>query len=479
MTGLGERKSDERLESWKEIATFFGRDEKTVRRWEKDLGLPVHRLPGVSKGRVYAFAGELSDWSQRPRGSEVRQIEAPADTVSQPSRPQLVLVQPTGPASEIPISANFPSIKKEHRLPGWQRLKIALVALAVMIALGTAFALHSRKLAAGSGDAARVGHKTNPEAERLYLEGRYYWNQRTAAGLTRAIDDFAQSIVLDPQDARPYAGLADSYNLIEEYTAMPADEAFPRAETAARKAIELDPNLAEAHRALAFPSFWYRFDVPTARSEFERAIALNPNDGTAHLWYANMLTVVGDYPKSLAEVDRAQQLDPSSSAVRADKGIILYEAGKKDEAIALLRQMKRNEPDFVSPHRYLAEIYFDEANYPDYLVEAAETARLAARPDDTAQVEAEKKGYERAGARGLFEGKLAVQQKLYAQGKVSAYSLAQAYALLGNNAEALRYLQISRGAHESVIVALDRDVVLRGLHQDPEYKKLVAEVGIR
>jgi len=141
------------------------------------------------------------------------------------------------------------------------------------------------------------------------------------------------------------------------------------------RAVELDPNLSEAHRALAFPLFWRKRDVPAAEREFERAIALNPNDGTARLWYANALTFNGEHEKALVQINRAQELDPSSSSVRADKGRVLYDAGKKDEAIALLRQMKKNEPALVSPYRYLAQIYFEAGQYPASFLKPAECAR--------------------------------------------------------------------------------------------------------
>jgi tetratricopeptide (TPR) repeat protein len=474
MTGLDAGKTERRLESWKEIAVFFDRDEKTVRRWERDLGLPVHRLPGVSKGRVYAFANELSEWSNRPRTSKT---EATTE-----SDPELAVPEPAEVASpEIPPVVPAPQLS--HGLS----LRLAVLASVILLAVaGIAFRLKTRGFSlsalgiSSQTASANVNvpvHRQNPEAERLYLEGRYYWNERTAAGLTRALDDFTQAIVADPQCAKAYAGLADSYNLIREYTAMPEDEAFPRAEAAARKAIELDPNLAEAHRALAFPSFWWKRDVATAKREFERAIALNPNDGTAHLWYANALIYIGDNDKAVAEINRAQELDPSSSSVRADKGKILYSAGKKDEALALLRQMKRNEPTFVSPHRYLAQIYFEQGYYPEYLLEAEETARLVHRPDDLAEVEAEKKGYARDGARGFFQSRLDVQKDLYRKEKIPAYALAQTAALLGNKSEALQYLMTSRDRRESVIAGLGRDAALRSLHDEPGFKKLVAEVG--
>jgi tetratricopeptide (TPR) repeat protein len=470
MTGLDEGKNERRLESWKEISGFFGRDEKTVRRWEKDLGLPVHRLPGVSKGRVYAFAQELSEWSTKPRT-----LRAEGASESDPE----LAVSPVAPITTPEILP----LQVPGKLSGNRGFYFAVVAAVVVLGLaGLAFRLNHRgfslaSLGFASHTASVPVHRPNPEAERLYLEGRYYWNERTTAGLTRALDDFTQAIVADPQCAKAYAGLADSYNLIREYTAMPEDEAFPRAEAAARKAIELDPNLAEGHRALAFPSFWWSRDVATARREFELAIALNPNDGTAHQWYANALIFIGDNARAVAEINRAQELEPSSSSVRADKGKILYSAGKKGEALALLRQMKRNEPAFVSPHRYLAQIYFEEGDYPEYLLEAGETARLAHKPDDLEQVEAEKKGFARDGVRGMFQNLLEVQKTLYEKEKLPAYVLAGTSAVLGKKSEALQYLMTSRDRHETVIAVLARDSMLRSLHDDPEYKKLVVEVG--
>ncbi len=488
MTGIDAGKTERRLESWKEIAVFFDRDEKTVRRWEKELGLPVHRLPGLSKGRVYAFASELSEWEKRPRELKA---EIAASLVSdsgpgsalEPSESSQVLV-----ANPILYSGPSPVPRGSGGFTTRRALYLAALAPFVILIFGlggTHSGLRDRALSMGrrlglisqTASAHAPFHIPSPDAERLYLEGRYYWNERTAEGFAKAIDDFTQAIVADPQCAKAYAGLADSYNLIREYTAMPEDEAFPRAEAAARKAIELDPNLSEGHRALAFPSFWWKHDAITADREYERAIALNPNDGTAHLWYANFLSTIGKNEKALSEIDRAQELDPSSSSVRADKGRLLYAAGRKTEAIALLRQMKKNEPKFVSPHRYLGQIYMAEGNYADYLVEAEEVARLANQPDDMKLLEAEKRGLARGGPRGFLQSMLDGQEKLYQQEKIPVYALAQTSAMLGNKTEALQYLMASRERHESVLGWLDRDPALRSLRDDPGYQKLVSEVA--
>ena len=472
MAALHEGKDGQRLESWKEIAVFFDRDRKTVQRWEKDLGLPVHRLPGLSKGRVYAFAQELAEWAQQPRESS---IEVAIESATESVEPRLVLVPPAG--THLPNTTDEPN----RFLPLHRTLVTAVLVVLLMGTIGFSsrkFSLASMAVRPQPANSRGATHIPNPEAERLYLEGRYYWNERTAAGLTRALDDFTQAIILDPQDAKAYAGLADSYNLIREYSAMPEDEAFPRAENAARKAIELDPNLAEGHRALAFPSFWWRHDFAVANREFQRAIALSPNDATAHLWYANVLKNAGENERAVEEINRAQELDPSSSSIRADKGLILYGAGRREEALSLLRQMKKNEPGFLSPHNYLAQIYWGEHDFPHYLQEAEDKARLANRPDELELVAAEKKGFAQGGSRGFLEAMLGVQKELYAQEKISAYPLAQTAALLGKKDEALQYLMASLGRHEGIRVDIATDTALLSLHDEPAFKQLAAELGL-
>ena len=114
----------------------------------------------------------------------------------------------------------------------------------------------------------------SPEAEELYLKGRYFWNKRTPEDLNKALDLFTQAIVRDPGYAQAYVGLADCYNLLREYSVMPPNEAYPRALAAAKKAVELDDNSAEAHNSLAFATFYWTWDAATAEREFKRAIAV-------------------------------------------------------------------------------------------------------------------------------------------------------------------------------------------------------------
>jgi tetratricopeptide (TPR) repeat protein len=196
-------------------------------------------------------------------------------------------------------------------------------------------------------------------AHDFYLKGRYEWNQRTPDSLHRALDCFTQSVVHDPGNAQAYVGLADTYILLREYSTMPENEAYERAIAAANKAVELDDSLAEAHRALAFAETYGNWDLVNGEREFRRAIELNPTDCIARLWHANALKDQGRFSEGLEEIGKAQELDPSSHAILADKGAMLFSAGKQKEGIELLKEVERSDPEFRSPHYSLMRIGFE------------------------------------------------------------------------------------------------------------------------
>ena len=321
-------------------------------------------------------------------------------------------------------------------------------------------------------------HAANREAEEFYLKGRYYWEKRTPGSLNKAVDSFMQAIVHDPGYAPAYVGLADCYNLLREYTVMPASEAYPRALAAAKKAVELDPQSSEAHASLAFVSYFGMWDAATADREFRRAIELNPSNAIAHHWYATYLQCLRRSPESLAEIERAQALEPASKSVLADKGNILFNAGRQQDAIALLKQMEENEPDFISPHRYLREIYLLTADYPHYLVEARSEAVLMHDSSALAVVEATEKGFAARGGKGLLEALLQQQTKLYEGGLLSPYFLAETCSLQGNKQEALRYLRTAYDRHSDALFAIEIDHAFDNLHNEPAFRQLLAEAGL-
>lgn len=427
-----------RLDSWKEIAAYFGCDERTVRRWEKDRGLPVHRLPGRSGGKVFAFADELARW-QVPEKAEEGE-----------SRPE--------------------EVAAGGRWLWWVAAAVAVVVLA-------AGAWGWRAYEAQRGRERVAAHKPTAEAEDLYLKGRYYWNLRTADGLNHAVDSFTQAIVRDPQYAEAYVGLADSYNLLREYTTMPATEAYPRALAAAKKAVELDEGIADAHASLGFAEFYGNWNTAAAEREFRRAIELDPNNVNAHHWYANTLSATNRHAEALAEIERARKIAPDSKSVLADKGAILMVMRDTAGAVALLKQMEKAEPEFVSPHRYLAAAYLATGQYPQYLAEYRRTSELTHYDGGIAIAAAGEKGYQRAQGPGMLQAQLEAQQTLLDKGQISPYMLAQTCALMGRAEDAIHYLEMARDRHEEAFTFTAADPALVRLHGDARYEALVASLA--
>ncbi|MFZ0279298.1 MAG: hypothetical protein WA254_18315 [Candidatus Sulfotelmatobacter sp.] len=467
-----------RLDSWKEIAAFFDRDERTVKRWEKERGLPVYRVPGSVRGGVFAYADELAEWLKAPHHNW-EPVEIPAAVAASAHGDQ----SPTIPVHVLTVqpSAEFPTpdlrLVPPQSSPSATKDFLWILPLVLITGSFLAFSLGHRE--PRYKNALAAPQPPSAEAQDLYLKGRYHFEKRTPDDLNQAVDFFTQAIVHDPAYAAPYVGLADSYNLLREFSALPAQEAFPRARAAAARAVELDPNSAEAHNSLAFASFWGFFDVGTAEREFKRAIELNPGLPRAHHWYATFLIETGRTQEGLLEIERARQLDPSSTPILADKGCILAAAGKTEEARALLTQLTASQPEFVPPHRYLAEdIYFREGNYAGYLTESATVARL--RHDAKAQknIDLEKAAYASGGRRRLLEQRLTTRRESFDHGTGSAFDVADAYAALGGDNDALKYLEIAWQRHDLRLTTLLTNGEFRHLHQNQEFRGVAAKVGL-
>ncbi len=327
-------------------------------------------------------------------------------------------------------------------------------------------------------DRTPTGHRPNLEAQELYLKGRYYWSKRTPDDLNRAVDYFTQAVVKDPGDAEAYAGLADSYNLLSEYTVMPYQEAFRRAIAAAQTATQLDSSLAEAHTSLAFAAFYGAWDATAAEREFRRALQLKPNYATAHHWFATFLMSVGREHEALTEIERAQTLDASSKSILADKALILMYAGQVVAAKALLEEVGARDPEFLSPHRYLANLYRLEKRYPDYLSELRKIALLSGDTKGLAVVEAGEKGLAAGNATNMLTRMLWTQESSSSGQAARNYSLAETCALLGNKSKAMQYLQLAFDRHDINLVVLTVDPCFAQMRDDPAFRKLVGRVGV-
>ncbi len=381
--------------------------------------------------------------------------------------------RPTTPvATPVPVEVS--------RSP-WKKMLFALPVVAILFALWTILRPGFRDAKANSKSAsatAKGQHQpANREAEEFYLKGRFYWNKRTPESLNQALDAFNQAIARDPNYSDAYVGLADCYNLLREFSAMPGNEAYFKAFAAAKKAVELDQQSSEAHASLAFVTFFGMWDAADAEKEFRRAIELDPNNAKAHHWYATFLNT-NRHVEALTEIDIARKLAPDSSSILADKGVLLWDAGHRDAGMQLLKQLETSEPDFVSPHRYLRFVYLDTGDFPNYIAEWKKEASLTHDAAKSAVVEAAAKGFVQGGERGLLRAELSEQTKFYQQGKLSPYFLAQTNARLGNRHEALKYLTICLQSHDEQTLNLPNDHSFASLHGDAAFEQLLAKAGL-
>ncbi|HEY3628988.1 MAG TPA: tetratricopeptide repeat protein [Terracidiphilus sp.] len=194
---------------------------------------------------------------------------------------------------------------------------------------------------------ASPAREVNRRAYLSYLEGRYFWNKRTSERLTRALALFQQSIDIDPSYAPSYAGLAYSYELLGSapYTALPPAQAFPKAE-AAKRALELDGTLAEAHVSLGYSEMVYELNLPEARKEFMLTLQLNPDYATGYQFYGYYLTAIGDLNAAIVERKRALELDPANPLLSSALGEAFYQNREFDRAIAQNARSLELDPSY-------------------------------------------------------------------------------------------------------------------------------------
>ncbi len=210
-------------------------------------------------------------------------------------------------------------------------------------------------------------HTEDLEAHNLYLQGRYFWNKRDEAGLLKAIECFERAIERDPDYALAYSGIADAYICLRVYAAAPPADTLAKAEEAARKALEIDDDLAEAHTSVANIRAELHWDWTGAEAHFKRAIALNPNYPIAHNWYANLLEVLGRQEEALAEIDRAHELDPLSLVGLRNQAATYIVAGDYDRAEEIARRALEMDPGFTFVNSILAWVHWERGEHEEAL----------------------------------------------------------------------------------------------------------------
>jgi len=279
----------------------------------------------------------------------------------------------------------------------------------------------------------------------------------------------------DPAYARAYAGLAESYALMGGYTGLPPKEFMLKARAAARRALELDEQLPEAHTALAVIAQNYDWDWQTAEKEYRRAIQLDPNYATGHHWYAECLALQGRFDKAFSEIGIARKLDPLSLIIATDYGAILYFSRQYDRAIEQFRGVLEIEPDFPRAHM-LAWAYAQKGLFADALADAeAQGGRQEDNPWSWAMI-----AYisSRSGDRARANAALERLQNIKQHRAVDSLCFTVAYIGLGNNDEALLWLEKAYQEHSNSLTALKVDPTFDQLRGAPRFQEFVRRVGL-
>ncbi len=326
---------------------------------------------------------------------------------------------------------------------------------------------------------AGVRH-SDPETYEAFLKGRYYWSKRTEDTTRKAIEHFQHAIDRDPRFALAFIGLADAYTSLAVpetlQEVLPPDEAFPKARAAIGRALEIDDTLADAHASLAHILFQYDRDWSGAEQRFKRAIALNPNYANAHHWYALSLVWMGRYDEALSEIRQARAIDPLSLVINSNLGFILAVAGQYDGAIEQCRKTIDMEPNFAHVRYRLGQIYVLRGMPAKAIVELKQAIVLAGEsPRATAELAL---AHAQLGDRNTASQLLAWLRARSKARYVSPFNIALIYAGLGENEQALGWLEIAHKEHAPSLNFLTLSPAFVRLHSEPRFTALVQRIGL-
>jgi TolB-like protein/tetratricopeptide (TPR) repeat protein len=315
----------------------------------------------------------------------------------------------------------------------------------------------------------------NTEAHQFYLKGRFFWNKRTGNDLKKSIYYFEQALAADPNYALGYAGVADAYVFLPGYTAGAPRDCYPKAMAAAKKALELDNTLAEAHTTLALALWYYDFDFAQANREFQRAIELNPNYATGHQQYGNnTLCALGRFDDSIAEGKRAVELDPLSLVINTDLGVNYLFARRYDEAITQLRKTLEIDPGYYYAYVNLGQAFAAKRAFNEAI---AEYQKARALNDDPFVLGLLGHAYASSGNKTEALKILDQLKELAKQRYISAYSFAIVYVGLDDKAEALHWLERCYQDHAGSEIAWIRvDPLVDPLRSDPRFEALAEKI---
>jgi eukaryotic-like serine/threonine-protein kinase len=319
-------------------------------------------------------------------------------------------------------------------------------------------------------------HETeNPEAYQLYLQGLFYWNKWTQDGFQKATDFFRQAVEKDPSYAQAYAGLADAYTFMGASGYVAPQQVWQIAKSAAMQSVKIDDTLPEGHISLALVRENFDWDWTGAEKEFRRALELNPNSAEAHHWYGDFLTRLGRFDEARAELKKAQDLDPLSLLINTSAGRELYFARQYPAAIEQFRKTLDMDRNFVPAQHGIELAYAQNGMFREAVAERQRVLTLSGSPDLAAAIGDD---YRKSGYEGVLQSWLEGLNEVSKRGYVSSYNIAQINARLGHSAEAQTMLERAYGARDGNLTYLKVDPVFDDLRADPKFQGLLVKLSM-
>jgi serine/threonine protein kinase/tetratricopeptide (TPR) repeat protein len=381
--------------------------------------------------------------------------------------------------NDLSVSAELVDAREDKQLWGEQYSRKLADIISVQQEIATAVSGNLRvRLTSEEKTRLAKSPASSPEAYQLYMKGRYHANQSTAAGLKKSIEYFQQAIEKDPDYALAYAGLADSYlGLVAGLIYEPPGEILRKAKAAAMKAVQLDDSLAEAHTSLAGAEWSYDWDWPSAEREYKRAIELNPNSAISHGYYVVGLLTRARFDESIAEGERAQELDP---LLPTELPYAYLVAHRYDESISRYQKTLDLYPDMAYKRAELGWAYAMKGMYAQAIGEYDKIPESAKTVAAENQLVASGLGWVYAVAGRRTDAlKIAKGFKdLSTHAYVDSYQFAAIYAGLGDKDEAFRLLEKAYNEHSGSMIFLAADPFWYGMRSDPRYADLLRRMGL-
>lgn len=532
--------ASDRLDSWKEISTYLRREVRTVQLWEKKEGLPVHRHFHRQLGSVYAFRSEIDRWRREVSRHRSSLNEAESSKAStgehviirllplnnlhgdvawdelcnmvtaktavelerlNPERLAVLTQQST--SAEDPASTTVSELEAGYALR-WtaEQDGAALKISAELVCTRTKKVEWSHIYRTNRKDWATAPQqiaqqisqclwlkmvyrprciaperrKQEMKAREAYLKGRYFWEQRSEEGLRKAVQLFKTAIQEDPGFALPYSGLADSLTLLSFYEILPSSQIMPAARRAALRAVELNPDLAEAHASLADVMLHFDRDWQGAEHEYRRTIQCNPSYALGYHWYSNLLAARGQHDAAHIAIMNALEIDPVSIITLVWAGVTSYLARQFDEAIRHYCSALELAPDFVWAHMYLAQALEQKGELKGALKEFETAIRLARGNHCVMAMKAHTHAL--AGDNISAREMLRDLKSETSQGCLPSYDIAATYAALGEPNRMIAWLNRACQERNMKLFTLPQDPRFDSFRRRDDFKQVVAQIGL-